>query len=100
MRELPDEQRRVAAPLVHDRTYLDWGDRAINQRDSRGQLIRQTAQREAHLPGLSWSDTKAYVETYLRRLLDAPGLPSIVGEVDMKAYAAWLKSVYGLELRL
>ncbi|MCC7060100.1 MAG: DUF2235 domain-containing protein, partial [Burkholderiaceae bacterium] len=34
MRELPDEQRRVAAPLVHDRTYLDWGDRAINQRDS------------------------------------------------------------------
>ncbi|MBN9462595.1 MAG: DUF2235 domain-containing protein [Burkholderiales bacterium] len=100
VRDLPQESQRVASPLLHDRNYVGAGDRKVNRRDDSGRIAQQTTQRGASYPGMSWSDTRAYIETYLRRLLDAPGLPSIVGAVDMKAYAAWLKSVYGLEIRL
>jgi len=47
---------------------------------------------------MSWRDTAAFLIPYPRRGIDGTGQPSIVGEVDMAAYAAWLKASTGIEV--
>ena len=98
MRELHPRDRIVGDPRLHDRNYTGLGDRAVLRRDANGQVIERSAQRRTSVAGLSWRDSAAFLVPRPRRGIDARGQPSIVGEVDMTAYAAWLRRSYGIEL--
>lgn len=99
LRELPLHDRYVLDPRVHDRNYGDLGDRAVYRRDAEGRVLQRTTQRQAAMPGMSWQETAAFLIPQPRRGIDATGQPSIVGRVDMAAYADWLRQSYGIEVR-
>ncbi|RPH62601.1 MAG: hypothetical protein EHM83_11345 [Burkholderiales bacterium] len=98
MRALHPRDRIVTDPRVHDRNYSGLGDREVVRRDADGRIVQRTPQRLAPMPGMSWRDTAAFLIPYPRRGIDGTGQPSIVGEVDMAAYAAWLKASTGIEV--
>ncbi|MBK9116968.1 MAG: DUF2235 domain-containing protein [Betaproteobacteria bacterium] len=98
MRELHPRDRIVSDPRLHDRNYTGLGDRSVLRRDASGRVVDRAAQRRASGPGLSWRDTAAFLVPGPRRGIDARGQPSIVGAVDMNAYAAWLRASYGIEI--
>jgi hypothetical protein len=98
MRELHPRDRHVSDPRLHDRNYAGLGDRTVLRRDASGRVLERSAQRRTSVPGLSWRDSAAFLVPRPRRGIDAKGQPSIVGEVDMNAYAAWLRTSYGIEL--
>ncbi|HEY0878085.1 MAG TPA: DUF2235 domain-containing protein, partial [Zeimonas sp.] len=89
----------VTDPRVHDRDYIGRTDRSVYRRDASGRVVQQTSQRTAVVPGLDWNESLAFLVPFSQRQSDANGWPSLVGRVDMQAYGAWLKSVYGIEVR-
>lgn len=98
MRELHPRDRRVSDPRIHDRNYTGLGDRQVYRRDANGRVIERTAQRQATIAGVGWRDTAALLVPRSRRGIDARGQPSIVGEVDLRAYAAWLRTAHGIDV--
>jgi len=98
MRDLHPRDRYVTDPRIHGRHYGALGDRYVYQRDAGGRIVRRSPQRQASIGGMSWRDTAAFLVPYSRRGIDGGGQPSIVGTVDMRAYAAWLKASYGIEI--
>ncbi|MCZ2415399.1 MAG: DUF2235 domain-containing protein [Burkholderiales bacterium] len=98
VRELQYADRYVADPRIHARNYSGMGDRYVYRRDARGRIAARTTQRAGAIGGMSWRDTAAFLVPYTRRGIDGRGQPSIVGRVDMRAYAAWLKASYGIEI--
>jgi RHS repeat-associated protein len=98
MRDLHPRDRYVTDPRVHNRNYSALGDRYVYQRDAGGRIVRRSMQRRASIGGMSWRDTAAFFVPYSRRGIDGSGQPSIVGTVDLRAYAAWLKASYGIEI--
>ncbi|MCL4185381.1 MAG: DUF2235 domain-containing protein, partial [Burkholderiaceae bacterium] len=99
LRELPLHDRYVFDPRMHDRNYGDLNDRAVYRRDAEGRVLQRTTQRQAAMPGMSWRDTAAFLVPQPRRGIDGNGQPSIVGSVNMAAYADWLRQSYGIEVR-
>ncbi|MBX3613591.1 MAG: DUF2235 domain-containing protein [Burkholderiaceae bacterium] len=98
MRDLHPRDRYVTDPRIHGRNYSALGDRYVYQRDAGGRIVRRSMQRRASIGGMSWRDTAAFLVPYSRRGIDGVGQPSIVGTVDLRAYAAWLKASYGIEI--
>ncbi|ODS94308.1 MAG: hypothetical protein ABS56_18035 [Lautropia sp. SCN 69-89] len=96
--ELQLADRYVTDPRIHGRNYSGMGDRYVYRRDASGRIVGRTTQRRATIGGMSWRDTAAFLVPYARRGIDGRGQPSIVGMVDMRAYAAWLKVSYGIEI--
>jgi len=96
--ELQLADRYVTDSRVHGRNYSGIGDRYVYRRDASGRIVARTTQRRATIGGMSWRDTAAFLVPYARRGIDGRGQPSIVGTVDMRAYAAWLKVSYGIEI--
>lgn len=96
--ELQLADRYVTDPRIHGRNYSGMGDRYVYRRDASGRIVGRTTQRRAAIGGMSWRDTAAFLVPYARRGIDGRGQPSIVGMVDMRAYAAWLKVSYGIEI--
>ncbi|MCO5106732.1 MAG: DUF2235 domain-containing protein [Burkholderiaceae bacterium] len=96
--DLHPRDRYVTDPRVHGRNYSGLGDRSVNRRDESGRVVQRRTQRRAAVSGVSWRDSAAFVVPYPRRGIDGRGQPSIVGTVDMRAYAAWLKVSYGIEI--
>ena len=99
LRELSLHDRYVLDPRVHDRNYGNVGDRAVYRRDAEGRLLQRTTQRQAAMPGMSWQETAAFLIPQPRRGIDGTGQPSLVGRVDMAAYADWLRRSYGIDVR-
>ena len=97
-RLLGARDRYVTDPRIHGRNYSALGDRYVYQRDAGGRIVRRSMQRRASIGGMSWRDTAAFLVPYSRRGIDGVGQPSIVGTVDLRAYAAWLKASYGIEI--
>ncbi|MBX3590447.1 MAG: DUF2235 domain-containing protein [Burkholderiaceae bacterium] len=98
MRDLHPRDRYVTDPRIHGRNYSALGDRYVTQRDASGRVVRRSTQRGASIGGMSWRDTAAFLVPYARRGIDGRGQPSIVGTVDLRAYTAWLKASYGIEI--
>lgn len=99
VRDPAPEHTVVTDPRLHDRDYLGTGDRLVNRRDYAGRLTQQMTQRTAVVPGLDWGESLAFLVPFPQRQRDATGWPSLVGRVDMEAYGAWLRTVYGIEVR-
>ncbi len=98
LRELRLADRYVTDPRVHGRNYSGLGDRYVYRRNASGRVVERATQRRAAIGGLDWRDAAAFLVPYSRRGIDGRGQPSIVGTVDMRAYAAWLKASYGLDI--
>ena len=98
LRELHPRDRRVSDPRIHDRNYIGLGDRQVYRRDANGRVIERTAQRQATIAGVGWRDTAALLVPRSRRGIDGRGQPSIVAEVDLRAYAAWLRTAQGIDV--
>ena len=47
---------------------------------------------------MNWSQTASYIDLYAQSTMDADKSSKIVGELNMKEYAAWLKQNYGLDI--
>jgi len=96
--ELQLADRYVTDPRIHGRNYSGMGDRYAYRRNPSGRIVGRTAQRRTAIGEMNWRDTAAFLVPYARRGIDGRGQPSIVGTVDMRAYAAWLKVSYGIEI--
>lgn len=98
MQALTPEFERVTAPLLHDSNESGSGDREFRRRNRFGITVSSLPQRVAHVDGLQWRDTGQFIRRYASPRLDAYGDPTLVGEVEMPAYSAWLRSHYGFDV--
>jgi len=89
---------RVAAPLLHDSRSVIEGDREFRTRNAFGWTVANPMQRVAPVGGMQWRDTGRFIERYATPLADAYGNPTVVGQVDMAAYADWLAANYGVSV--
>jgi RHS repeat-associated protein len=89
----------VTNPVLHDKGGSDrdfclrinnemWADNCLPQKSAKP-------------GGMTWGDTQAghLISRYPKPTMDADGSSAIVGLVNMKAYAAWLKQHYGLDVQ-
>jgi hypothetical protein len=97
MRELPGEYRRVTSPLLHDSNTSGLGDREFRHRSAWGLVASSQWQRLARVDGLQWRDTAQWITRYPQPRPDAYGERTLVGEVDIAAYTAWLRMHDGLD---
>lgn len=98
MHALTPEFERVTAPLLHDSNESGSGDREFRRRNRFGITVSSLPQRVAQVDGLQWRDTGAFIRRYASPGLDAYGDPTLVGEVEMPAYGAWLRAHYGFDV--
>jgi len=58
-------------------------------------------QKQATPGGITWSQTQTgnFIDMYAQSTMDADGSSKIVGGINMKEYAAWLKQSYGLDIQ-
>jgi hypothetical protein len=98
MHALTGEFARVTAPLLHDSTESGTGDREFRRRNRFGITVSSLPQRVAQVDGLQWRDTGQFIQRYASPRLDAYGDPTLVGEVGMAGYGAWLRAHYGFDV--
>lgn len=96
----------VSNPVLHDKSSLH-----PRRPDDRDFCLRQNneiwadichEQRSAAPGGMTWRDSVkgSFIRQYPKSVMDADGSSRIVGEIDMKQYAAWLKLHYGTSIAL
>ncbi len=98
MKELSPSLSTVSLPLVHDRNDDGLGDRDTIRRLADGRIASAVAQRNAVVPGMNWKDSNRFIAQIRPRRMDAAGGMSIVGVVNMKMYADWLRENYGITI--
>ncbi len=94
------EWGEVTNPVLHDKS-IDGKDRAFCLRNNNERWAdRCKPQKQATPGGMTWSQTKSnnFINLYPESTMDADGSSKIVGAVNMKEYAAWLKQHYGLDI--
>ncbi|MFA7666209.1 MAG: RHS repeat-associated core domain-containing protein [Burkholderiaceae bacterium] len=95
---LNDTYLRVDAPILHDRDYDGGTDRLALRRDAGGTVASIDRMRSAPIGGMNWAQSQAFVVRAARRMADADGNPSIIGEVDLAAYLRWLETHYDFRI--
>ncbi|MCM5571394.1 DUF2235 domain-containing protein [Burkholderiaceae bacterium FT117] len=98
LKPLPERYLSVESPVLHDRNYDRAGDRRVATRDATGAVVAGGAQRAAPIAGMDWSGSRPFLIVSPRRERDAYGRLSIVGSVDIEAYANWLADHYGIRV--
>lgn len=124
IRALPASYLNIESPVLHDRTRgakevqrtprrynsplrpgrrtspdnLLSGDRDINVRDVRGDIISRSRQRREPVYGMNWAMSRNFISLTSGRMRDAEGRLSIAGTVDMHGYATWLAEHYEIVL--
>jgi hypothetical protein len=92
------EWGRVSNPVLHDKggSDRDFCLRANNEMWANN----CQKQKQATPGGMIWKQTQAgnFISRYPQPTIDADGSSMIVGIVNMKEYAAWLKKNYGLDV--
>lgn len=93
-----EEWGRITSPVLHDKSSgsdRDFCLRANNE----AWADNCQKQKQAAPGGMAWSQTATYIDLYPKSTADADGASKIVGEVNIKEYAAWLKQNYGLSIQ-
>ena len=109
MRKLRAGWTMVANPLLHDKNTkasdgdkIDTtGDRDVCERPNnspRGIHCVKQKTADYGAGSLRYSGTAAFVERWSTLGIDADGASKIVGKVNMKEYALWLKKHYGIDV--
>jgi hypothetical protein len=89
----------VTNPVLHDKSN------GANDRDfclctnNEAWADNCQKQKQATPGGMGWNQTTSYINLYSQSTMDADGSSRIVGEVNMKEYAKWLKQNYGLDIQ-
>jgi RHS repeat-associated protein len=89
----------ITNPVLHDK---GGNDRDFCLRGNNEMWATNCQKQKKATPGgMTWSQTQAdhLISLYSKPTLDADGSSKIVGIVNMKEYAAWLKQHYGLDVR-
>lgn len=94
---LTSEFARVTEPLLHDSSG-GAGDREFRIRNGFGLTMIAELQRVAPVEGMRWRDTAAFIRRYAAPKPDAYGASTLAGEVDLEAYASWLRSHYAFSI--
>jgi hypothetical protein len=88
----------VTNPVLHDK---GGSDRDFCLR-SNGEMWADNCQKQKQATpgGMTWRQTQTgnFISLYPKPTMDADGSSKIVGKVNMKEYAAWLKKNYGLDI--
>ena len=95
--QLHDKNTVTASPNNIDRT----GDRDVCTRQNNQGYTRGCTQQKATSYGtnsLEWRDTGEYITYYDTLGLDADQESKIVGKIDMRKYANWLKRNYEIDV--
>ncbi|MGD9941834.1 MAG: DUF2235 domain-containing protein [Burkholderiaceae bacterium] len=98
MKALSPRLSTVEQALVHDRNDDGFGDRDYLRRDASGRIVSSMSQRHADVPGMKPADTHRFIIPIRPRQMDNSGTVSLVGTVDVKRYAEWLKTNYGITI--
>ena len=107
MDQLKSANRVVTDPLLHDMNInpltgsIDTtGDREICDRKNNGRQINCRNQKQAILdaPSLDYAQTAKFITKYKTATTDVDGESKIVGEIDMKKYAEWLRKNYQIDV--
>ncbi len=100
LKALPSEYTSVKNPIWHDSNtkaigsgFDDSGDRKF-----RYQGGASYDQKGAPVAGMNYSNSLSYLQPYPTAKADAHGDKVLRGTIDMKGYAAWLKTNYGLDM--
>ena len=92
------EWARVTNPVLHDKSN-GMEDRDVCLRKN-NQFFATNCQKqkEANVGGMTWAQTRMFVDSYPNPQLDADGASKIIGSVSMEEYAKWLKQNYGFAI--
>jgi RHS repeat-associated protein len=89
----------VTNPLLHDK---GGSDRDFCLRSNHEMWADNCQKQKQATPGgMTWSQTQTghLISLYPKPTMDADGSSAIVGIINMREYAAWLKQHYGLEVQ-
>ncbi len=92
----------VTNPVLHDKSSGGSSDRDFCLRKNNEAWVTNCQkQRDATPGGMTWSQTQTgnFINMYAQSTMDADGSSKIVGAINMKEYAAWLKQNYGLDIQ-
>ena len=118
MKILKPEDTIVSNPVIHNKELTDQSafglNRKLRTRDASGAIVSKPSQKDATVGGMSYRDTGAFVSYYPDTIVNNPINGSkivisgakpdaynnriIAGDVNMKEYAKWLKSNYGIDV--
>ena len=73
-------------------------DREVRWRADSGAVAASSVQRGWRGEGLDWQQTQSMLRYYPYLLRGVDRAATLAGEVDMRAYADWLASEYGLRV--
>ena len=109
MLNLSTDFKLISDPQLHDKNtvsaapnHLDvTGDREVcTRQNNQGYVANCTNQKLADYGpySLRWSDTSRFIDYYATLGLDADKESKIVGKVNMRTYAQWLKQNYEIDV--
>jgi hypothetical protein len=89
----------VTNPVLHDKSSSGKDCDFCLRKNNEVWVTKCKKQRDATPGGMTWSQTAEYIKLYKESTKDADGKSKIVGEINMKEYAAWLDKNYGLGIQ-
>ena len=109
MASLGSNFRTVSDPQLHDKNTVTASPNNIDRSGDRDVCTRVNNQRYAtgctqqkstnYGPNsLKWNDTARFIESYETLRTDADEESKIVGKIDMRSYASWLKKHYQIDV--
>ena len=91
----------VTNPVLHDKSTGLFDRDFCLRKNNEAWVTNCQKQKQATPGGMTWSQTQTgnFINLYSQSTMDADGSSKIVGEVNMKEYAAWLKQNYGIDIQ-